>query len=161
MPEEDPERAAQLVLGLRGQAGQRALALKFSGEPPKPIDQLHPLLPHLLKDRGVGVLTPRDRRSAGHDLPFSGNSATPITALAADQEQRPRPTARACRRAWSFSRATLLLDGNGTAGDSPIEAYETLAQEEQQHRALPATRPLLCGVAEVLRSDGSRSQLRR
>jgi hypothetical protein len=34
--------------------------LKFAGEPPKTLEELRPLLPELLRDRGVGVLSLRD-----------------------------------------------------------------------------------------------------
>jgi hypothetical protein len=58
--EEDPQRVAKLFLELLDQVGERALALKFSGEPPKTVEQLHPLLHNLLKHGGVALLSLRD-----------------------------------------------------------------------------------------------------
>jgi hypothetical protein len=60
MIEEEPQRAGELLLELLHQAGPRALALKFAGRPPKTLEELRPLLPELLRDRGVGVLSLRD-----------------------------------------------------------------------------------------------------
>ena len=58
--EEDPQRATELFLELLDQAGERALALKFSGEHPKTVEQLRPLLHDLLKVRSVARLSLRD-----------------------------------------------------------------------------------------------------
>lgn len=58
--EEDPQRAAGLFLELLEQAGERALALKFAGEPPRNVEQLQPLLPSLLENRSVALLSLRN-----------------------------------------------------------------------------------------------------
>jgi F420H(2)-dependent quinone reductase len=58
--EENPQRAARLFLDLLSQAGPRALAVKFAGEPPTTLEELRPALTALLKDRGVAVLSVRD-----------------------------------------------------------------------------------------------------
>jgi hypothetical protein len=59
--EEDPERAARLFMELLGEAGPRALAVRFCGEPPATLEELRPALAALLKERGVAVLSLRDR----------------------------------------------------------------------------------------------------